>query len=397
MSESDDSSVENALENPVIADDAEFSSTELKSLLEILDPRNNWLSILLLAIPAAAYFSINHNTGLAFIFSMVAIMPLAGNMGKATEEIALRTSESIGGLLNATFGNAAEMIIAVMALYAAYQAGIGTETADTMMQVVQASLIGSILGNLLLVLGLSLFYGGMKYSMQSFNEEASQINGSLLLLAMVGLVLPAAFGMTTSNNSSSGIVEISRWTAFILLGVYGMHLLFQLKTHSNLYATEGHHIEEPELSVRNAAILLVMATIFVALMAEILVHSIEDAASQYGIPPLFIGLILLPMFGNAAEHFTAVTVAGKDKMDLSIGIAIGSSIQIALLVAPLMILIAWGFGLPLTLEFGLFETIVTLMAVLVTNFIVQDGKSNWLEGAMLLATYAIIAISFLYY
>jgi Ca2+:H+ antiporter len=203
--------------------------------------------------------------------------------------------------------------------------------------------------------------------------------------------------MTADNAHIGGLVELSRWTAFILLGVYGLHLLFQLKTHVELYATDGHHDEEPEMSLKNAVILLVGATIFVALMAEILVHTIEAAASQFGLPPLFIGMILLPMFGNAAEHFTAVTVAGKDKMDLSIGIAIGSSIQIALLVAPAMILVAWGFGLPLTLEFGIFETAATFMAVLVANFIVQDGKSNWLEGAMLVATYAIIAIAFLYF
>ena len=377
--------------------EVESEDSGMHGLWYFFDPRNNLLSILLLTVPMAFYFSSTHNTGMAFIFSMVAIMPLAWLMGKATEEIATRTSESVGGLLNATFGNAAEVIIAVMALYAAYKAGVGSDTAETMMQVVRASLIGSILGNLLLVMGLALLYGGIKHSTQTFNEDASQTNGSLMLLAMVGLVIPASFGMTADSAHIGGLVELSRWTAIILLGVYGLHLLFQLKTHVELYATDGHHDEEPEMSLKNAVILLVGATIFVALMAEILVHTIEAAASQFGLPPLFIGMILLPMFGNAAEHFTAVTVAGKDKMDLSIGIAIGSSIQIALLVAPAMILVAWGFGLPLTLEFGIFETAATFMAVLVANFIVQDGKSNWLEGAMLVATYAIIAIAFLYF
>ena len=369
--------------------------SKLHSLLYVINPRYNWITLLLIAVPLAFYFSINHDSGMAFIFSMVAIMPLAWLMGKATEEVAVRTSDSVGGLLNATFGNAAEMIIAVMALYAGYKAGIGSETAESMMQVVQASLIGSILGNLLLVMGLSFVYGGIKHSTQTFNEDASQTNGSLMLLAMVGLVIPVVFGQSSDNVD--GLVELSRVTAFILLGVYGLHLLFQLKTHTELFATDSHHHEEPELTMKNAAILLVLSTVFVALMAEILVHSIEDAASQYGLPPLFIGMILLPMFGNAAEHFTAVSVAGKNKMDLSIGIAIGSSIQIALLVAPAMILIAWGFGLPLHLDFGMFATAATLMSILVANFIVQDGKSNWLEGAMLLATYAIIAISFLYF
>tara|TARA_Y100000588_G_C14198570_1_gene901394 strand:+ start:176 stop:1321 length:1146 start_codon:yes stop_codon:yes gene_type:complete len=377
------------------AEPTESKEEDLPSVLNVIDPRQNWLSVLLIAIPLAFYFQYDHNSSLAFVFSLIAIMPLAGLMGKATEEIARRTSDSIGGLLNATFGNAAEAIIAVMALYAAYKAGIGTDTAETMMQVVQASLIGSILGNILLVMGLAFLYGGIKHSNQVFNEDASQTNGSLMLLAMVGLVIPEAFAL--ANGSDSGLVEISRWTAIILLGVYTMQLLFQLKTHTDFFSTEGHHHEENEFSLKEAIILLVMSTIFVALMAEILVHSIEAAASDYGLPPLFIGMILLPMFGNAAEHFTAVSVAGKNKMDLSVGIAIGSSIQIALLIAPAMILIAWGFGLPLTLEFGVFATAATLMSILVTNFIVQDGKSNWFEGAMLLATYAIIAIAYLYY
>ena len=378
------------------AEPTESKEEDLPSVLNVIDPRQNWLSVLLIAIPLAFYFQYDHNSSLAFVFSLIAIMPLAGLMGKATEEIARRTSDSIGGLLNATFGNAAEAIIAVMALYAAYKAGIGTDTAETMMQVVQASLIGSILGNILLVMGLAFLYGGIKHSNQVFNEDASQTNGSLMLLAMVGLVIPEAFAL--ANGSDSGLVEISRWTAIILLGVYTMQLLFQLKTHTDFFSTDGHHHhEENEFSLKEAIILLVMSTIFVALMAEILVHSIEAAASDYGLPPLFIGMILLPMFGNAAEHFTAVSVAGKNKMDLSVGIAIGSSIQIALLIAPAMILIAWGFGLPLTLEFGVFATAATLMSILVTNFIVQDGKSNWFEGAMLLATYAIIAIAYLYY
>jgi Ca2+:H+ antiporter len=264
------------------------------------------------------------------------------------------------------------------------------------MAVVQASLIGSILGNLLLVLGLSFFLGGLKHSTQKFSQQASQTNGSLLLLAMVGLVIPAAFASTTSSSGDSSLVNLSHYTALILLGIYAMHLLFQLKTHADLFATESHHDEESEMSKKQAILLLVISTIFVALMAEILVHSIEFAADSFGLPPVFIGVILLPLFGNAAEHFTALTVARKDKMDLSIGIAIGSSIQIALLIAPVTILIAWGLGLPLTLEFGLFETVAAFMAILVTNFIVQDGESNWLEGAMLLATYAIISIAFLF-
>ena len=314
-------------------------------------------------------------------------------MGKATEEIALRTSESIGGLLNATFGNAVEMIIAGLALYAA---STNPEIVENMILVVQASLIGSILGNLLLVLGLAFLWGGFHHSNQKFNSQVSQTNGSLLLLALIGLVVPAAFAMTNKSASEQDIIDLSRWTALVLLGIYGLNLLFQLRTHTDLYATVSHHDEVAELSNKQAIILLLVATMMVAWMAHILVASIEYAADEFGIPHLFIGVILLPLFGNAAEHMTAVTVAKKDKMDLSIGIAVGSSIQIALLVAPLMVLMGWALGIGMSLQFGLFETVVCLVAVLITNFIIQDGESNWLEGVMLLATYLIIAIAFLY-
>jgi Ca2+:H+ antiporter len=191
-------------------------------------------------------------------------------------------------------------------------------------------------------------------------------------------------------------VELSHYTALLLLLVYGLQLLFQLRTHAELYAAEGHYDEVPELSQRDAMGLLLVATLMVAWMAEIMVGSIGHAAGEYGLPTLFIGIILVPVFGNAAEHFTAITVAGKNKMDLSVGIAVGSSIQIALFVAPLMVLIGWALGVPLTLEFGIFETVATFLAVLVTNFIIQDGESNWLEGAMLLITYAILALAFFF-
>ena len=297
------------------------------------------------------------------------------------------------GLLNATFGNAVEMIIAGLALYAA---STNPEIVENMILVVQASLIGSILGNLLLVLGLAFLWGGFHHSNQKFNSQVSQTNGSLLLLALIGLVVPAAFAMANKSASEQAIIDLSRWTALVLLGIYGLNLLFQLRTHTELYATESHHDEEAELSNKQAITLLLVATTMVAWMAHILVASIEYAADEYGIPHLFIGVILLPLFGNAAEHMTAVTVAKKDKMDLSIGIAVGSSIQIALLVAPLMVLMGWALGIGMSLQFGLFETVVCLVAVLITNFIVQDGESNWLEGVMLLATYLIIAIAFLY-
>lgn len=373
------------------------AESELITISALLNPTNNWLTLMLVFVPLAIYFSYVGDSGMAFLTSMAAIMPLAWLMGKATEEIAVRTSESVGGLLNATFGNAAEVIIAVMALIVAYRAGADSETAETMINVVQASLIGSILGNLLLVMGLAFLWGGMNFQTQKFSQEASQTNGSLLLLALVGLAIPAAFSASGhASVSDEGLASLSRFVALILLGVYGLHLLFQLKTHANLFSAEVHDDEHSELTQRDAVILLVTATVLVAWMAEILVHSIEYAAVEFGLPHLFIGVILLPLFGNAAEHFTAVSVAGKDKMDLSIGIAIGSSIQIALLIAPLTILLSWALGLHMTLAFGTFETVTAFTAVLIANFIIQDGKSNWLEGAMLLATYAIIGLAFLF-
>jgi len=359
-------------------------------ILEVIDPRYSKLNIMLIFVPLAVFFEISKNHGLAFIMSMLAIMPLAYLMGKATEEIALRTSQSIGGLLNATFGNAVEMIIAGLAIFAAYN---NPDVTSTMIEVVQASLIGSILGNLLLVLGLAFVWGGINYPSQNFSVKASQVNGSLLLLALVGMIIPEVYSSSTEGNS---VIQLSHYTAFLLLFVYFLQLLFQLKTHTDLYAAEGHHDEIAEMSQNEAIKLLFGSTIFVAWMAEILVGSISYAAEEYHLPTLFIGVILVPLFGNAAEHFTAVTVAGKNKMDLSVGIAIGSSIQIALFVSPIMVLLGWVLGVPMTLQFGTFETLVTFMAVIITNFIIQDGESNWLEGSMLLITYAIIALAFLF-
>jgi len=365
---------------------------ESSSVLRTFLPSENKLNWLLLAVPVAAYFSlISHNAGMSFVFSMVAIMPLAFLMGHATEEIALRTSESLGGLLNATFGNAVEIIIAMLAIYTA---ATHADQLETMLTVVQASLIGSILGNLLLVLGLSLLWGGINHRSQSFNQPALSMNGSLLMLAVLALIIPAAVHHAGATTDS--VLELSRYAALILLLMYGLSLYFQLKTHAEIFATEGPSDgqDDPTMSNPDAWTLLVVATILVAWMAEILVHSIDEAATKWDMPKLFIGIILLPFFGNAAEHFTAVIVAGKDKMDLSLAIAIGSSVQIAVFVAPLMVVFAWLLGVPLSLEFGLLETAATFMSVLVVNFILSDGKTNWLEGAMLLACYSILAISF---
>lgn len=387
--------------NMAEAIDGDTVATELVwgGVIELLDPRQSKLSIMLIFVPLAVYFSIfTHNAPMAFATSMAAIMPLAYLMGEATEQIALKTNESIGGLLNATFGNAAEMIIAVLAVFAAATAikEGDTETAATMISVVQASLIGSILGNLLLVLGLAFVWGGIHHKVQQFSDTQVGANVSLLFLAVIALILPTVYQFT-GNGHEEAIVTLSRVTAVILLMMYGLFLLFQFRTHTELFATDGDHDEEPVMAKKQAMTLLIGATVMVAWMAEIMVHSIQSAADEWGLPTLFIGVILLPLFGNAAEHFTAVSVAGKNKMDLAFSIAVGSSTQIAVFVAPAIVMLAWIISVPLTFQFGLLETLATFLAVLITNSIASDGKSNWLEGSMLLATYVILAVAFFLY
>ena len=371
------------------------------SWVQAMNPRDSKLNLLLIALPITLYFAyIAHNESMSFIFSLLAIMPLAFLMGRATEEIALYTSESLGGLLNATFGNAAEMIIALLAIYTASKAASGSDTESLMVGLVQASLIGSILGNILLVMGLAFLWGGINFPEQKFSETQVSSNGSLMLLAMIVLIIPTVFNSTVGGvEGEDGVMRLSHVAAVVLLFLYGLFLYFQFKSHVDLFATETHGHEAPEMSKRDAIILLVVATILVSWMAEILVHSVEYAASDdgLGLPHLFIGVILLPLFGNAAEHFTAVVVAGKDKMDLSFAISMGSSTQIAVFVAPMMILVAWALDVPLTFEFGLLETVSAFLAVLIVNIIASDGKSNWLEGAMLLGTYLVLGAAFLFY
>ena len=371
---------------------------ESVSWLKAMDPRETKLNILLFALPITLYFNyVDQNYSMAFFSSLIAIMPLAFLMGRATEEIALRTTESLGGLLNATFGNAAELIIAVLLILEASRVA-DPETQSFFIHLVQASLIGSILGNLLLVMGLAFVWGGIHHSEQKYSETQVSSNGSLLLLSMIVLVIPTVFHSSVGGEGGdSRVLDLSHIAAAILLLVYGLFLLFQFRTHVHLFATDGSHHEEPEMTQRDSIILLIVATVLVSWMAEILVHSVESAAEDFGLPHLFIGVILLPLFGNAAEHFTAVTVAGKDKMDLSFAISMGSSTQIAVFIAPLMVIIAWALGVPLTFEFGILETVSAFLAVLIVNSIAADGKSNWLEGAMLLSSYGVLAAAFLFH
>ena len=352
------------------------------------------LNVLLVFIPTAILFEFAfHNETAVFITSAIAIVPLAKLLGRATEELALRTTEGVGGLLNATFGNAVELIIAGLAL------------SQGLILVVQASLVGSIIGNLLLVLGLSFLLGGIKHDKQSFNPTAASANGSLLLLALLALFIPAAmlmsqgkFDQASAADPPQSILNTSHATAVILLISYGLYLYFSLKTHSHLYVGGGHSDHEsPTMSLRFALTTLLVSTALVAWMAEMLVASLEHAAHELHLPQVFIGMIIIPVVGNAAEHLSAVTTAMKNKMELSLGIAIGSSTQIALLVAPLMVVLGWILGQPMSLAFGLLETAILFGTVLLVNQIASDGESNWLEGAMLLLAYAVVGVAYLFH
>ncbi|KAG0342705.1 hypothetical protein BG004_005606 [Podila humilis] len=345
------------------------------------------INILLIFIPLGILSEHLHwSDAMTFSLNFIAIIPLAKLLGYATEELAMRLGENLGALLNASFGNAVELILSIIALK------------EGKIDVVQASVLGSVLSNLLLVLGLCFLCGGLKFQSQNFNQTAAQTSASLLALSCTSLLIPAAFYATAETiDQDLNIKHLSYGVSIVLLIVYGLYLLFQLKTHTHLYSGSSEEEEEPVLPLWLGVALLLTVTIVVSICAESLVGSIEGLSESWGISPTFIGLILLPIVGNAAEHVTAVTVAMKNKMDLAIGVAIGSSMQIALFVTPVMVIVGWIIGQPMTLFFNIFETCVMFVSVLITNYLIQDGESNWLEGVMLLSTYVIVAIAFYYY
>ncbi|MFQ3679068.1 MAG: calcium/proton exchanger [Pseudanabaenaceae cyanobacterium] len=323
-----------------------------------------------------------------FGLSALSILPLASWLSTATEELAVVWGPNIGGLLNATFGNATELIVAVVAL----RAGLTG--------VVKASLTGSIVGNLLLVLGLSVLLGGLKYKEQTFEPTVARLNASTMNLAVAALALPSLLGFLSPQIVSTGASErIAVGTAIVALVVYALTLVFSMKTHSHLYeaAMEIEAESDHKPSVGLWLGVLAIATVAIAYESEWLVGSFEVAAGQLGLTPLFAGLIAIPIIGNAAEHATAVTVAIKNKMELAVAIAVGSSLQIALFVAPVLVLLGAVLGQPMDLNFSAPEVAVVAIAVLLANSIASDGRSNWLEGALLLGTYSIIGVSFYFY
>lgn len=333
---------------------------------------------------------------MTFLFACLSVIPLAGWMGKATEHLAERTSEGIGGLLNATFGNAAEFIIAFMAMR------------KGMTEIVKASLTGSIIGNLLLVLGAALLAGGLRNREQHFNAAGARIQSTLLWLAAVALILPAAFHHSAGPEGVKNETSLSLLISILLLGTYGLGLFFSLHTHKHLFTGHKHSHEKSNdekaepgnrdshiWSKKKAIIVLAIATAFVAWVSEILVGTVEHAAESLGMSHVFVGVVVVAVIGNAAEHSTAVLVALKNRMDLSLGIAIGSSVQVALFVAPVLILLSHVFApAPINLVFSLPEVIAVVLSVAIVSQIAGDGESNWLEGVLLLAVYAVLAIVF---
>ncbi|GAA6060974.1 hypothetical protein JCM10212_006556 [Sporobolomyces blumeae] len=366
-----------------------------------------WINLALIAVPLSfvSHFAKWGSTA-DFIISFIAIIPLASLLGDATEQCSLRLGQTVGGLLNATFGNAVELIVGILAL-------IRGE-----LRIVQTSLLGSILSNLLLVLGCSFLAGGLKFKEQKFQMTAAQASSSLMVLGVSTLVIPAAFHASQldgSLNKDRGdgftlsildemankakdlnkLLTLSRGTAIILIACYACYLYFQLSSHAYLFEAEAEQEEEEaKMNVSAAVVSLVAVTVVTSFCADYLVGAIDEFAQDHSIPKAFIGLILLPIVGNAAEHVTSVWMAAKGKMEITIGVAIGSSIQIAVGVIPALVIVAWIISQPLTLFFENFETIILFLSVLLVDILVSDGTSHWLEGVMLIALYAIIAIAF---
>lgn len=345
----------------------------------------HWLDCFFIFIPVAILFHFLHVSPiLSFVASGLSIIPIAGTMGKATESLAAKLGAGAGGLLSSTFGNAAEMIIAFQGLRAGLK------------DVVKASITGSILGNILLVLGASIVAGGLKYKRQQFNRTAAGMSSTLMSLSAIGLLIPAVFHWVTGGRSQkeSGLsVEI----CVILFLTYIFSLFFSLRTHKDLYTGSGEPHDEPvHYKPRTALFVLIGATIAVALMSELLVEAVEPASKELGMTEVFVGVIVVAIIGNAAENSSAILMALKNKMDLSYHIAVGSSMQIALFVAPVLVFLSYAIGQPMDLLFTNFEVISVAIAVAIVSQVAADGESNWMEGVLLLAVYIILAIAFFF-
>jgi Ca2+:H+ antiporter len=346
-------------------------------------------------IPVAIGLELAHASPvLVFGAAALGVIPCAAVMGEATEAIAARTGPGIGGLLNVTFGNAPELIIAFFALLEGLQ------------EVVKASIVGSIIGNILLVMGAAMLVGGIPRDKQTFSHTAASAQSAMLMLALVALVLPALFQLIHGGglpgvgeervDFGPDLEKLSLGVALILLISYGAGLLFSLKTHRDVFNPYGaEQEEEPRWSLKRAAVFLAISALLVGIMSEILVGSITEASKEIGLSEFFVGVFVVAIVGNAAEHWVAVLVAAKDKMDLAVNIAIGSSAQIALFVAPILVLASFVVGPdPMALVFNGYELGGLIFAVLIANLVTQEGESNWFEGVQLLSVYAVLGLVF---
>ncbi len=319
---------------------------------------------------------------IVFALSAVALIPLAGLLGRATEELATHTGPRLGGLLNATLGNAAELIITIFAI----RAGL--------LELVKASITGSILGNILLVLGLAMFLGGLRNGAQAFDREHAGLNATMMILAVIALIVPSVFSHTIGLVDHHGVEALSIGVAIAMIVLYAMSLAYAFLP-GGLPATEhGHAPGQAHWPVRKSLLYLAFATVLVAWLSEVLVGAVEPVVEVWGISEFFLGIVIIPLVGNVAEHLVAVQAAWKNHMELGMAVAVGSSLQIALFVAPLLVFISLLFGNPLTLVFNEFELVTLAGAALVAGIVALDGKSNWLEGAQLLAVYVITALAF---
>jgi Ca2+:H+ antiporter len=348
--------------------------------------RLNPMYYLLAAAPVAVAAELLHWSPLAiFATSALAILPLSALLGHATEQLAGHAGPTVGGLLNATLGNLAELIIGALAL----RAGL--------IGLVAASITGSILGNLLLVLGASMLAGGLKHSVQKFNPQMAGMNGSLLVTAVVGLVVPALFAAAHPDPQRVQTVRLSEWVAGLLVVGYVLSLVYSMYTHRAAF-TEGGDVacgeEPPEWSLKRAIAVLAVTAAVIGVLSEFLVGATEEASRAIGLSDFFVGLVVVPIIGNAAEHSTAVLMARKNRMDLAVNIALGSCVQVALLVAPILVFLGVVFGQPMTLAFSGFEVASVTLAVLIALAVINDAESNWLEGALLLLVYAVLAVAF---
>jgi Ca2+:H+ antiporter len=357
-------------------------------LRHLLSDPSRIIDALLILVPVAIILELAHaDPSAIFIVSALGIVPLAGILGEATDALAHRTGPRVGALLNATFGNAAELIITVVAI----RAGL--------IEVVKASITGSILWNILLVMGMSLLLGGLKHGFQRFSRRGASVNVTMMTIAIIGLLIPAIFSQAIEEQSHIAVEYLSIGVAVALMLAYGLNILFSFRMpreDKHDLPGEASTTEHAAWSLRRALSVLAVSVVAIATLSEILVGALEPLIREQGLTELFVGVIIVPIIGNAAEHLVAVEMAMKNKMELALGIALGSSLQIALFVAPLLVFISLIAGHPMSLIFNPFELAALFATVLIAAFIAFDGESNWLEGAQLLIVYVILALAFFF-